>query len=623
MWRRIVVTLVTLTFVQGLQSLTKSHENFFDAEVPSEAIVNAVNEIISNFFVRKTSVLDIFASTTKNNSDPDQITDIIGKVLMKIDSRVAVLIGKPSKKVLKVDRLREVTIFFVDSLKAFGVILKDLNPNDFNYRGYYLIVMMGPRLGPTGTQSINKRILEALWAKYIVNVNIIQSIEESPDICWMYTYFPYSSQYCEEVNPIRLNTYINGVGFTRPINHFPGKVSNLHNCPLSVATFIVPPFVMHNSNQEIDGFDGMLMHTIASRMNFKLKIVLLRSADWGQVGNGTPTGATGLVVNGMVNFTIGYFTLSSMRNTFMSPTYTYHSSNLVWVISPGSELTWFQRFYKPFGSGLWISIGLTSLISVIAISFIRLQSRVVRNFVFGLNVRSPTMNMINIFFGGAMKKLPGRNFSRFLLAMFMIYSLILRNVYTGSLFRYLQTNNTNPRAESYKEMDANNFTFHVLDAMKEFLDNFPVLAKKTYVLNHDMISSNHSLILESGKKLALFTSDDHVACWNKALYPNFFYTAKQKAATVNLVAYLHKTSCLTREFTRVMLELNAAGMIDRFQHMYMDKSFLKEKKGKQEPQVIRMIHLTGTLIFWVIGVLTAVTTFLLELIFGKIVQRLL
>lgn len=613
-----VVIFLALSLVQSQKILIKtSRENIFNVEVRSEAIVNAVNEIISTFFIKKTSVLNILSSATKISSD--HLNDILSQILEESHSRISILIGTAHKKRTNDGRLNEVNIFFVDSYRAFSSISKSLDPDEYNYRGYYLVVL----LKPISSQNFKRRVFENLWSKYIVNVNVIQPFDNFSDGCWIYTYYPYSPFYCEKVQTQILNTYINGVGFNREADHFPRKVSNLYNCSLSVATFKVPPFVMYGKKNDVVGVDGNLMRMIARQMNFHLKIKMLPSAHWGEVKNRSSTGAVGMVIDGTVNFTMGYFTSSSARNTFMSTSYTYHSSVAIWVISPGSDLTWFQRLHKPFSLQLWITIGVIALISFIVILIIGRQSRIVRNFVFGLNIKNPAMNMINIFFGGAMPRLPRRNFARFLLALLMIYSLVLRNVYNGSMFRYLQTDKKNPPSNTYEEMNANNYTFHVLDVMKEFMDNFPILAKRSQVLTYEMLNANRSLIVESGKKLAVLASEDHVAFWNKVLYPHYFFnTAEEKAATLNLVAYLHKTSCLTREFTRVMLELTAVGLIDAIEKQYIDKSYLKKKKIKREPEVITIKQLAGTFLFWTIGAIASVTVFISELIFGKIARRI-
>jgi hypothetical protein len=43
-------------------------------------------------------------------------------------------------------------------------------------------------------------------------------------------------------------------------------------------------------------------------------------------------GAGKLVINGIANLSIGYFSMTSERNMFMKPSYNYYTSNLVWIV---------------------------------------------------------------------------------------------------------------------------------------------------------------------------------------------------------------------------------------------------------------------------------------------------
>lgn len=138
-----------------------------------------------------------------------------------------------------------------------------------------------------------------------------------------------------------------------------------------------------------------------------------------------------MVIENQANLTIGYISTNVVRNSYMKPSYIYYTSNLVWIVPPGRFLSSFEKLFKPFRKVMWICILVVFVLSFIAIRIVLFQPIPVQNFVLGPQNSSPCLNIINIFVGGSLHKLPGRNFARFLLAFFMIYCLVIRSSYQG------------------------------------------------------------------------------------------------------------------------------------------------------------------------------------------------
>lgn len=428
--------LVKSVLVLAILAIVESKNPIREIKPRREAITDAVTEIVSSFFIRTTSVLD-FIRATNDDESRLRANDIISTSLTKIESEVAVFLEDiESNK--RVTRQKSFNIFFVDSYDSFRKIFKQITPESFSYRGYYLIVLTKRRK----QQEDMTRMFEDLWSIYITNVNIIYALNSNISV--VFTYFPYSEFYCEKVVPVLLNSFTSGKGFNRSSPHFPSKMSNLHECPISVVTFEVPPFTVFKKNQTdgsllVWGIDGILLAILSERMNFTLVKVIHNSSMWGYVNeDGTSGGAIRMVMTRKVNFTIGGFANTPVRNMWMSSSFAYHTSNLLWAIGSGRALTPLERFSMPFHLSVWFCVIFTFIVSVVVISIIKCQPEVARNFVFGTNIRYPILNMVNICFGGSMVNLPRRNFARYLMGFFLFYTLVIRNAYTGSLFRFLR-----------------------------------------------------------------------------------------------------------------------------------------------------------------------------------------
>lgn len=144
-----------------------------------------------------------------------------------------------------------------------------------------------------------------------------------------------------------------------------------------------------------------------------------------------------MVIENKANLTIGYISSTVIRNVFMTPSYIYYTSNLVWIVPPGRLLTSFEKLFKPFRRLMWIGVLIVFVLSFIAIRIVKFQTTSIQDFVLGTQNTSPCLNIINIFFGGSLHKLPVRNFARTLLALFMIYCLVIRSSYLGNLMSKL------------------------------------------------------------------------------------------------------------------------------------------------------------------------------------------
>jgi hypothetical protein len=111
-----------------------------------------------------------------------------------------------------------------------------------------------------------------------------------------------------------------------------------------------------------------------------------------------------------------------------------------------------------FDRETWIAICVTFIIALIVIHVIKFASKQVQNFVFGRNITTPTLNLFSIFLSGGQHRTPGRNFARYLLMLFIIWSLIFRTCYQSMMFENLTSDLRHPRVKTVEELVEKNFT---------------------------------------------------------------------------------------------------------------------------------------------------------------------
>jgi len=147
-------------------------------------------------------------------------------------------------------------------------------------------------------------------------------------------------------------------------------------------------------------------------------------------------------------------------------------NELFFIIPPGELYCDWEVLLLPFDTATWCLIIATFGSAFGFIIIIKLfGSATVRNFVFGRNVSSPALNVLSGFFGLSQVVLPGRNFARFLLTLFIIWSLIIRTGYQGVMFEHLQTDNRKPEMKEIRELVNRSFTYFVFYEHESLLQN--------------------------------------------------------------------------------------------------------------------------------------------------------
>lgn len=225
--------------------------------------------------------------------------------------------------------------------------------------------------------------------------------------------------------------------------------------------------------------------------------------------------------------------------------------------------------------------------------------------------------MFNIFLGGALHKLPGRNFSRFLLATFVLYSMVLRSAYQGAMFNFMRMEEQPQEVKKIFELARNKFDFYALDSLKEYLDQVQNSSKWVTPLSVTDFEK-FRFRLNRERNLALMTSEDHIAYWNKIGFPrDFFYFLPEKVSTVNLGIYFPKSSCLINVINKKIFELTDNGLMDIFRYQTIEKSYLKKRNYQREPKQLGIRHIRGGLYLLEIGMLVSLVVFVVEVIWGR------
>jgi len=207
--------------------------------------------------------------------------------------------------------------------------------------------------------------------------------------------------------------------------------SNNHECALGIFSYSDSPEVIWPGDifmegtglySELSGYFITMTNELARRLNF-------------QIQNKMGMNVADLTLSGFSTESISF-----EHKLIITDLISIYREVFV-VIPLGDFYSGFEKLFLPFDDATWILIAMT--------------------FAIGRDVTAPTMNLFAAFFGLGQLRLPGRNFARFLLMLYIIWCLIIRTAYQGVLYDLLKGDGRRPQNMQLQDYIANNATIHV------------------------------------------------------------------------------------------------------------------------------------------------------------------
>lgn len=370
------------------------------------------------------------------------------------------------------------------------------------------------------------------------------------------------------------------------------------------------------------GSEMELAFGIAESLNFTIEMNYVSTL--GSVGllldNGTATGFLKQTIDGDVDMLMGFYFLTYHRTQYMSFTNSHYSIPLAIMIPYGEPWTAFEKLIKPLEAVIWILLMATFGTAALTIAIINCHSLTVKKFIFGERYENPYLNLINVFVGNSLKILPNRNFARSLLMMYMLFCLVMRTVYQGSLFIILQSDGRHPEVRSIEEMLEKDFVFYIRETLEHNIKNMSIYSKRQTV-KFDDYPMLRSQTLNPEFLGGVIQPLLEIIYLNQQNYKNFTYNVlKEYLFDVQIVNYFPKNSYLVEPFNDKIGILKAAGLVNLWMEKYIDRSYIKihiESGAK----VMNIVQLSGGFQILLIGFIAGLSVFILEIVVKRVKEQ--
>lgn len=198
----------------------------------------------------------------------------------------------------------------------------------------------------------------------MINVNVLcwDEIEEHVNV---YTYFPYTAMGCEHINSTLLMTLRNKTIISED-DFFPKKMRNFHGCPIWMATYTVPPYMILSELSDgtyiTRGIEGNLYRELANALNFRPMV---------RVGHEKYLGGAEenfqMLRKAEVNLTMFAIVNTVQRSKEFTASFPYAYTSVVFTTPHGPPFTPIQKLILPFDPLVWLCVLIITMTAIIVI----------------------------------------------------------------------------------------------------------------------------------------------------------------------------------------------------------------------------------------------------------------
>lgn len=121
------------------------------------------------------------------------------------------------------------------------------------------------------------------------------------------------------------------------------------------------------------------------------------------------------------------------RYSLFHVTSTYGHQVLRFLVPTGEKLTSYEKILLPFDKQIWMYLHITFAVSFTLAFFVRYLPPFYSNFLYGSRIQHPEHNIVSMFFGISIFRLPRENPARIMLIFFIMFCLVIR---TGSFVQF-------------------------------------------------------------------------------------------------------------------------------------------------------------------------------------------
>lgn len=278
-----------------------------------------------------------------------------------------------------------------------------------------------------------------------------------------------------------------------------------------------------------------------------------------------------------------------------------------------------EKLYFPFQLSSWTCLSVCFVISAVVVAIIKFIKPQRRAFIIGQGNDIPFTNTINIFLGGTLPTTPGRNFARFLMMLWILFSIVLRGSYQGALFMFLKSQKNISIADTLPKMIEKDFKIYGDEGIATYFTSESLYGSMFTLIDAADIDAYRLKTLDQDFKGALVDTALTVAYLNdKYVTKNIrFSVSKHEVVQFYIAILMRQYSYLKDPFNSELWRYLEHGLIHHWYSLYLDPNNLKTVSDRNAPKALNLNELGGVFAIYLILIGFSLLVFTLEALSTK------
>ncbi|XP_043659462.1 uncharacterized protein LOC122624089 [Drosophila teissieri] len=580
-------------------------------ELNTRRLANASSYLTRNYIADRINTLVVRQSCVECS---DELThrqrQLVDQILASLAPDLSVLLHKSTAEEI----IWEYTLLVANNHNTFrGQGLSF--PDELLEREFFCIVVVSEIQSRQFVKQTVESIVRYNLQTQFVNVVVLAQLEDGTVATYSYKIFKGNCRPGITVRQINHFDRITGEPQQHMQDLYPVRNGHLGDCPVNVSATHLPPHLIYKRYSEhppppgnesipaedLSGIDWDMLQLLAKVLRFRIQLFMPQEPS--QIfGEGNVTGCFKQLADGVVSIAIGGLSGSDKRRSLFSKSTVYHQSHFVMVVRRDRYLGRFGPLFLPFRGKVWGVIIAMLLLAVL--STCALRSR--------LRLRHPMENLFVVIVGNPIpeQRLPTRGFLRYLVASWMLLTLVLRCAYQARLFDVLRLSRHRPLPEDLSGLIRDNYTM----VANGYHDFYPLELTSRQPLD---FAARFERVQRAapGERLTTISLMSNLAFWNHQHRNISCLTfVRQPIYMYHLVIYFPKRYFLRPAVDRKIKQLLSAGVLAHIERRYMQFEG-NQNVASNDPILLRRITkriMNGAYRIHALVLVVATGTFVLE-----------
>jgi len=429
-----------------------------------DAISTAIAEVCEEYFIKKSIEFDVILYGQPTN----RLNDIIDGLLDKIVNQTSIIVEHVNNTYRWHHKLERSAVVFISNeyfLNKFSNYagLVNLFPKELTFLRffeevfYYFMNLETPFVGGYISDQTS-----------VISHQLYIGVSHYADKVELITMSHFVDGSCNKAKYFSINSFIKSTRRWMKYLTAHKKFDNLHGCQLTVLEKWSPHLYPKEDNDRIIDCFRNEQENCQTLQTFLAETTRLQGFTFeifkiaGKIANFTTT------FNIQILEDESKFLTKPVAQTFVgsysdllrgyAPTSMIFDGSYILAATPSEFYNNYEKLWLPFDRPTWIILFYTFLVVFIAIFCLSFMAKIVRNSIFGQEISSPALNVVQVFFGIAQAKLPKASIPCFILILFIGFSQIFQTCYQSKSFELMTSDVRKPPPKSIQDLVDRNYT---------------------------------------------------------------------------------------------------------------------------------------------------------------------